>query len=130
MNRLYRLMALFASALLMLACSPMAPIDFNPDKLAYAVLDHQGKPTLLCFDTISPNHCVRGGEESMIKHFNLKKRILLQHYILIIGEPTQIDCKLSSPHDCRVYFEHIYVDITIEPEEFNLLKQELKDTEI
>ena len=115
--------------LLLSACSTFVPVEYNPEKLAYAALDDQGNPTLLCFDTISPNHCIHGNAE-MLKKYSFKERILSQKYILILASPNQIDCRLESPRDCRVYFEHIYVDVTFDPDEIKNLKKQLKDTEI
>ena len=115
--------------LFLTACSSTVPVLINPATLAYAVLDNEGNPTQLCFDTISPNHCIHASDETL-KRYELKKRILLKKYILILGEPSQVDCKLDSPTDCRVYFEHIHVDISIDPAEIKKLEQELKQTEI
>ena len=117
------------SGLLLTACSNTMPMVINPATLAYAVLDDQGNPTQLCFDTISPNHCINASDETL-KRYELKKRILLKKYILILSEPSQVDCRLDSPTDCRVYFENIYVDISIDPADIKILKQELKETEI
>jgi hypothetical protein len=119
-----------ALSALLSGCSPMAPIDIDPDKLAYAVLDSTGQPSVLCFDTISPNNCISGQHDSLLKRLNPKNRILLQKYILVIKQPAQIDCKVNHPHECRVYFEHIHVDISINPDEMNILKKQLDKIDI
>ena len=115
--------------LLLSACSTFVPLVYNPDNLAYVALDDRGNPTQLCFDTISPNHCILASDETL-KKYSLKERILSQKYIVILAEPSQIDCKPDSPRDCRVYFEHIYVDVSFDPDEIKTLKKQLKDTEI
>jgi hypothetical protein len=119
-----------ALAALLTGCSPMAPIDIDPSRLAYAVLDASGNPSVLCFDTISPNNCITGQHDSLLKRLNPKNRILLQKYILVVGQPTQVDCKIKHPNECRVYFEHIHVDIAIDPKELDMLKKQLEQINI
>ena len=119
-----------ALAALLSGCSTMTPIDIDPSRLAYAVLDASGNPSVLCFDTISPNNCITGQHDSLLKRLNPKNRILLQKYILVVGQPSQIDCKVKHLNECRVYFEHIYVDIAIDPKELDMLKKQLEQVDI
>lgn len=112
------------------ACSSYAPRDIDPDRLAYVILDGNGDAQTYCFDTISPNHCISGRHESLLKRLNPKHRILLQKYILVIGEPSQMDCNVRHPQECRLYFEHIYVDIVIDPKEMKQLKQQMEQINI
>ena len=114
-----------AMVALLSACDTMVPRDIDTSRLAYVTLDTQGEPSKMCFDTISPNNCISGNQDSLLKRFNPKHRIMLQQYILVVQQPVQIDCKINHPHECRLYFEHIYVDIQINTEEMNKLRQQL-----
>lgn len=115
--------------LVLSACSSYIPVTYNPYKLAYAVLDNEGNPTELCFDTISPNNCIHANKEAL-KRYSLKKRLIIQQIILILGEPSQIDCKADAPAYCRVYFDHIHIDIIISPDERESLEKEIKELHI
>ena len=119
----------FLCGMLLTACSNTIPVVINPYTLAYAVLDDDGKPTRLCFDTISPNNCIDASDEAL-KRYEIKKRILSKEYIVILGEPSQVDCKKDSPTNCRVYFEHIYIDISVHPDDIKILEEEFKETQI
>jgi len=111
-------------------CSTFVPRDIKLSRLAYIYLDSKGEPSTFCFDTISPNNCISGTQDSLLKRLNPKHHILLQKYILVVGEPTQIDCKSDQPNECRLYFEHTYVDIVIESTELNQLKKQLQEITI
>jgi hypothetical protein len=117
-------------AAMLSGCDTMVPRDIDPSHLAYAVLDDKGNTTKLCFDTISPNHCISGEHETLLQRLNPNRRILLQKFIMVLAQPSQIDCSMRHPNQCRLYFEHTYVDIVIDQKEMKELKKQLGEINI
>jgi hypothetical protein len=121
---------LLVIAILISACDTMEPRDIDPTRLAYAVLDSKGNTSKLCFDTISPNHCISGEHDSLLQRLNPRHSIRLQKYILVFAQPSQTDCRVHQPNECRLYFEHVSVDIVIDPAEMKELKKQLGEVNI
>lgn len=106
-------------ALVFSGCA-MEMVKVDQSTLAYITIDTEKEESQMCFDTISKNNCIDGVKEEIDKLANDKNKISYkQGYILIIGKPLQMDCCVDKPSQCRLYFNHIDVSLTMSEEEKN-----------